>query len=68
MEKLIMYKRYVTQVWHVCKRALGFVNVFKKKSCGASPLKGEEIKEVGSSRILRINESTFLPYVQKAFY
>ena len=25
----------------VCKRVFGFVNVFKKKSCGASPIKGE---------------------------
>lgn len=37
-----MNLRYVTLVSSACKRAGGFVrNVFKKKSCGASPVNGE---------------------------
>lgn len=48
MKKPIMYKRYVTLVSLVFKGGVGFVrNGFKKKSCGASPLKGEIINVTG---------------------
>ena len=39
-----MYKRYVTLVSLACKRGVDFVrNVFKKKSCGASPLTAKKL-------------------------
>jgi len=41
MKKTIMKMRYVKAG---LLRSVGFVNVFKKKNCGASPHKGEIIK------------------------
>ena len=33
----------LTQVWAACKRGVRAVNVFKKKSCGASLCKSETV-------------------------
>lgn len=45
MKSPIMYRVMLNQVWAACKRAAGFVNVFKKKSCGASPVNGESLEQ-----------------------
>lgn len=41
MKKSYNVQRYVKLVSHSVRRVLAFVNVFKKKNCGASPLNGE---------------------------
>ena len=38
----------------VCKRVLGSVNVFKKKSCGASPDTAKFINDVNDSTLKMI--------------
>ena len=45
MKKPIMYSVMLTQVWNARKRALAFVNVFKKKNCGAFRLKAKNYFE-----------------------
>jgi len=57
MKILIMYKRYVTLVCYACMRGVRFVrNVFKKKSCGASPDTAKFIKVSGDYLIIKTSD------------
>lgn len=64
MKKLIMYKRYVNTGLQCVKRVLASVNVFKKKSCGASPDTAKYIKFSGFSRTMRITAGVCFPLVR----
>ena len=47
----------LTQVWAACKRGVRAVNVFKKKSCGASLCKSETvlIRKEGTTIIVNLD-------------
>ena len=45
MKKPIMNSVMLLRFARACKRALAFVNVFKKKNCGATPVNGEDYKQ-----------------------
>jgi hypothetical protein len=56
-KKLSLITNFLQSVGTLAKGSVGFVrNVFKKKSCGASPLNGEENKRWNLSITFDVNE------------
>lgn len=59
-KKLSLFTTFCRSVCTLAKGSIGFVrNAFKKKSCGASPLNGEENKKLGSLTVtMKMDKAT----------